>query len=93
MSAERLLATMRSLSPLATKTGCVMTERSSGALSPAVLIALQLGASGLQGNGLVAVLSTLLEPGEVVFRGRLPSGVGGKNRKFLGSLKVSAALR
>ena len=39
MSAEWLLATMRSWSPLATKTGWVMSDRLSGSLLPAARIA------------------------------------------------------
>jgi len=39
-SAEWLLATMTSLSPLATKTGCLIFPRSWGACRPAARIAL-----------------------------------------------------
>ena len=39
MSAEWLLSTIRSWSPFATNTGCVMRDRSSGALLPAARIA------------------------------------------------------
>ena len=39
MSADRLLATIRSLSPLATRTGTVIRDRSSGAALPPLTIA------------------------------------------------------
>ena len=71
MSAERLLSTIRSWSPLATRTGWVIVDRSSGALRPAPRIASQLREAGLNRDGLVAVLRAFLEAAEVVGGGAL----------------------
>lgn len=53
----------------------------------------ELGDAGLDRDPLIAVLSALLEAIQVVSCGPFAPGVRGKNRKFLGSLRVRAALR
>src|SRR3954464_9286672 len=62
-SAEWLLATITSLSPLATKTGRRIFPRSCGAWRPAARIA--LSCARMACNALVALLGALLQAGHV----------------------------
>ena len=64
-----------------------------GLASSGVADGLELSDAGLYGDSLVAGVGAFLEAVQVVGRGVFPSGVRGKNKKFLGSLRVSAALR
>ena len=88
MSAEWLLSTIRSWSPLATRTGWVMIDRSSGWLCPACRIALSCARRACDGDRLVAVLGAFLEAAEVVRRGAsCLRGCGGRTGSSVGSLQ------
>ena len=84
MSAEWLLSTMRSWSPFATKTGWVMSDRSSGSALSGVPDGFELSDTGLHGDSFVAVVGALLEAVEIVRRGAFALGGTGKEQEVPG---------
>ncbi len=96
MSAEWALDTMRSLSPLTTSTGWVMTDRSSGCGEAGGTDGLELGAASLHRDPLVAVVGALLEPAQVGLRGglarRASAGRTGSARVLQGGGRLEVGL-
>ena len=91
MSAEWLLATITSWSPLATRTGCRMAPRSCGLLIAERPDGLELGADGQRRDALVAILRALLQPRHVVLGGALPVRSPGEEEVVLGVLQGERA--